>query len=98
VTEITEKVRANFPVGIILAFGVFIGGAVWQAAELHHTISDRFKEINARLVSLDNKIVGKGPNGWHYQQMNLWCLQFRTANPGVHCPDPREIIDQTYSP
>lgn len=94
--EINEKLRANFPVVSILALIVIVAGGVWQAASLHHQITGEFLAINRAVLALDNKIVGKGPNGWHYPQMDRFCLEAEQLNDGWTCPDPRVVIDRTF--
>lgn len=98
VQVITEKIRANFPVVSLVAFLVGVAFAVWELAALHNHIENRFAAIDRAQAAISGKIVGRGPNGWHYQQMDRFCLEATRANPGWKCPDPRDIINRTHIP
>lgn len=95
---INEKVRANFPVLSLLAFCGVIAAAVWQAAAINHAIQNQFLEMSRAIASLDAKVIGKGPNGWHYPQQDRFCIEAEQMNAGWKCPDPRSIIDRTFVP
>ncbi len=53
---------------------------------LHNTA-----KIIEEVRSLQSRIVGKTPEGWHRKDMDEWCNDFNKINNGVKCPDPRSL-------
>ena len=88
-----SHVRITTLVGTILIIVTGIGGLVgfaiaesmWRTnmSRDMEEIQKEVKLLAGEIKILDAKIVGRGPNGWHKRDMNLYVSEFKLLNPDL---------------
>ncbi len=85
-------IQQNSKVTLALVIAVFagLGGIWWSITE--RLLADQardskrlaaIEELRHTTEMLSTKIVGKGPNGWHRQQMKAWVRSMELLNPDI---------------
>ncbi len=90
--------NATVKIVTVLGFMGVVVYAAWEASAFKTTVATEFTGIkttlerfNKTLDKLDDKIVGKSPEGFHRRDAHELCLAMELTNKSWKCPNPYDL-------
>lgn len=77
---------------VIGMIGGLIGFAVAESTWRTNITRD-IKDLRVEVKALGERIVGRGPSGWHKRDMQLWVSELGRSNPDLTVPPARNEFD-----
>lgn len=74
--------------------GFAVSESAWRTnitrdiAEIKKQLSDDIQVLKKDITNLEEKIVGKGPHGFHLRDARMWALEIQQCNPEMKIPEP----------
>lgn len=80
-------------VGAAVLVAVAVSGFAFRVGQTLTRILDGVQRNEEGIEELNEKIVGKGPNGWHKSDFRAWLKVFGSMNPSLKIPEAKNAFD-----
>lgn len=77
---------------------IFICGLVAAEVAWKTNMQRDIKELKIEIQHLNERVVGKSPNGWHRNDMRLWILETEKLNPGWKAGSTKFLESSSIQP